>query len=247
MKIISLLILMILLTGCAHQRQLQTVTLYTFIYPPYTDYGPSGLFIDLITEAYKTQGVAVKFDFNTLERSIKKAKANKGLMLASRRYQAEYAQEIGFEEFYNATTQLISIAGRSYNKKLGTFSEDEVIFAKENQLIPVKYVKPSDGLKLLYQGKVGSIICTDISCDQIELSNPNVHFKLAPGYSFPVDLVYFGKTPSAEVENALALLKTGTKAIVENGKYSEIQSSYKISNPIFQIPLEELIHVKVKE
>ncbi len=244
-KIIQALLLVAALTGCVHQPSMKEVTIYTFIYPPYTDEGPSGLFIDLISAAYESQNVRVNFEFDTLANSVKKAKAMNGIMLASRRYQTEYAQEIGFEEFYDVNTYIISIQGRPKASKMGAFSGDEVAFAKKNGLIPIKYEKPSDGMKLLYEDKVSSLICTDISCDQIKLTNPDVQFAMEPGYSFPVDLVYFGKEPSTKVKTSIAILQSGIKTLLESGKYLEIQNSYKVSNSVYQIPLEGLTHLKI--
>ncbi len=247
MKIINLFLLLVILSGCAHQSQMKQVTIYTFIYPPYTDYGPSGLFIDLISAAYETQNVQVNFAFDTLVNSIAKAKSNNGLMLASRKYQIEYAQEVGYEEFYDVNTYVISILGRPSTNAMGAFSGDEILFAKKNNLRPIKYETPSDGMKLLYQGQVSSLICTDISCDQIKLTNPDVQFSLVLGYSFPVDLVYFGSRPSAVVKRNIEVLQAGIKAILANGKYSEIQKSYKVKNSVYQIPLEGLLYLKINE
>lgn len=237
--------MVMLLAGCASQPPQKTVTIYTFIYPPYTDYGPSGMFIDLITEAYKTQGIKVKFEFDTLTRAAQKAKRQDTLFLASRRYSGEFKQEVGYEELYSVNTNFLSIEGRAPTKIMGAFSSDEVQYAQDNNLRTIKYTTPKDGLKLLYQGKVGSIVCTDISCDQIQLSNPKVKFKLDYGYSFSVDLVYFHLPTSTTMTNNLKALRKGINKILNNGKYQEIQNSYKVSNPIFQIPLENLFDIEI--
>lgn len=247
MKLISILVLLAAVLGCAHQEPVKHVTIYSFVYPPYTENGPDGLFIDLITEAYRSQGVDVTFDLDTLENAIQKTKLNKGIMLGSRRYIADFAQEIGYEEIYSVNTHLISIAGREKNNKLGAFSLDEMNFALRNNLTPIKYVTPNDGVKMLYEGSVGSIICTDISCDQIKLTNPSISFNLEHGYAFPVDLVFLGKKPSPEVKRNIDTLKAGFKTLLENGRYVEIQKSYSVSNPIYEMPLEALFHIKITQ
>lgn len=249
MKILSFIVLISLLAGCAHQAPVKSVTIYTFIYPPYTDNGPSGMFIDLITEAYKTQNIKAKFEFSTLEEAAKKASAANGLLLASRIYEGELARKrgINFEEFYNVDTQLVSIEGREKGNRMGAFSSDEIQYAETHNLTPIKYTTPNDGIKLLYENKVGRIICTDISCDQIKITNPNIKFNFEPGYSFPVDIVYFGRSPSKKVQENIASLKSGIRKMLDNGKYLEIQQSYKIANPTFQLPLEDLFQIKVTE
>lgn len=247
MKLIKILLLCSVLGGCGHSQQSPTVTIHTFIYPPYTDNGPSGLFVDLITAAYASQGVAVNFAFDTLEGAAKSARDHGELLLASRSYKGEYAQEIGYEEFYDVDTKLLSIQGRQGNAKIGTFSSDEVLFAKRHNLTPVKYTTPGEGLQMLSAGVVDSIICTDINCDQIKMTNPTVNFVMEYGYSLPVDIVYFDKTPSAQVKNNITILKKGIKEILANGKFVKIQESYRVANPVFQITLEGLLNIKIDE
>ena len=247
MKLVSIFVLLAAVLGCAHQDPVKRVTIYSFVYPPYTENGPDGLFIDLITEAYRTQGVEVTFDLDTLENAIQKTKLKKGIMLGSRRYTADFAQEIGYEEIYSVNTHLISIAGRKKNNKLGAFSVDEMNFAQRNNLIPIKYVTPNDGVKMLYEGTVDRIVCTDISCDQIKLTNPSIRFDLENGYAFPVDLVYLGSEPSPDVKHNIDTLKAGFKTLLENGRYVEIQKSYSVSNPIYEMPLEALLHMKIDQ
>jgi len=207
----------IALVGCTNSKPVKKVKIFTFAYPPYTQDAHKGLLVDLITEAYKSQGVSVDFDFDTLENAHNKARESGGLMLGSREYKFESDERVGFEEIFVVDTYLISIYGNEKNTRMGAFSSDEVEFANEKKLTPIKYMRQSDGIKMLYDGTVGSIICTDISCDQIKITNKNIKFNSEYAYSFPIDFIYFGSPFSEKSNIDIAIFKKGIECILENG------------------------------
>jgi hypothetical protein len=238
------IILLFYFSACTTNYQAKKITVYTFSYPPFTEENGKGLFIDLIREAYKTQGMQVEFNISTLDAAYRKAKANNAIMLGSREYQFDGAAKSDYTPFYEAMTYLMSIEGKIENNVLGAFSSDEVDFAKRNKMNYQKYSTPPEGLGMLYTGKIGKIICTDISCDQIKITNAGVNFILKEAYLFPVDFVYFDKS-TPELKSNLNLLKNGLNEILASGEFVKIQESYRVSNPLFQIPLDLLIDIKI--
>lgn len=241
-------ITIVMLAGCSLISEPDRVVIYTISYPPYTHDDGTGLFIDIVTEAYKTQGVEVEFKIHDLETAYQTAKTNKALMLGSREYVFENEAPYPFyTEVYQLLTSLISIKGNPHKNILGVFSEDEVIFAKQNGLSFKKYSEYKKGLNMLYQNEVDQVFCSGISCDQIMLSNPNLEFELETAYEFPVDMVYYGKTLPAHLKNQLELLEKGLNILSKNGRYMDLLLSYKVETPVFKIPLNSLMEVEIRE
>lgn len=244
---LSILLLCGLLVSCVH-APLTNVQISTVYYPPFVEKSGGGVILDILTEAYQTQGITIEITvFDSLSTSMEKAENGSFLWLGSRIvYAPDKLARLNYQEIYLSKGSILSIEGTKEKKIFGVLESagDELQYAREKQLTTLKYNSINDGLKLLYQGKIDALFCGDLLCEQIRLSNPNIKFHQKFAYAMPVDLIAY---PSDGVEGKLALdsLKRGLAEITKNGQLMALLNRYRIVNPLMAIPMEQLPNIRV--
>lgn len=246
--LVYIFILSFTLVACTQVDQQQPLTLNTVVYPPYVNDAKNGLVIDLVTAAFKTQNTSVTFKIYSLDEALTQSETHNKMMLGSRMLKKEGGKSISrFVQIYESFGNLISISGRKENKLVGVFGNDELDYVKANNIPYIQYSSYEEGLKWLYDGKVGRIACSDIGCEQIEVSNPDLTFNTERIYDFPIDVVTYEEPVSDFNNRAMDVLQLGMTEIINTGVYSEILEGYKVESPLFHISIGDLDKIKTAE
>ncbi|TQV73145.1 amino acid ABC transporter substrate-binding protein [Aliikangiella marina] len=248
--------LLMFLTGCASDLSHQKLQLYTVPYEPIT--GEFGFARDIVIKAFEQEDVSVEIKvIPTIENAIARSTIDNTLWIGARVVYPEQNQtQLLFREIVKLDTYVISVENdfveprkkRENGQVLGILkgANGELDYALKNQLEYIEYPTHLEGLKLLVNDKIDSMLCTEVMCEQIILSNPKLRFEKAYLFSISIDLLILPDDEIVAPVAELKLFESGLSKLSYDGGIVDILDKYKVQNPILKLSLGDLLNIKIK-